>query len=148
MEFSIRILILFHSWLIILFFFPSKCLYPLSRLRQAASNVWGSIQMERRYRWQSWAWPNHRSSLGKWLKKNQFLAVFSFGTIVAFLSMWNCEGGQFSELVYWLGEFWLIKVLPCPCLVRLFPVESCFLNLFLGKCSVFPNPVLYCRLAN
>lgn len=28
--------------------FFSKCLYPLSRLRKTAFNVWGSIQMERR----------------------------------------------------------------------------------------------------
>lgn len=72
MEFSIRVLILFHSSLttwFYLFIFFSKCVYPLSRLREAASNVWGSIQMERRYGRQSWMWPNHRSSLGKWFKK-------------------------------------------------------------------------------
>ena len=125
------------------FFSPSKCLYPPSRLRQAASNVWGSIQMERRYRRQSWAWPYHRSSLGEWLKKkNQFLAVFFFGTIAAFSSMWNCEGGQFSELGYWLGEFWLIKVLPCPCLVRLFPEESCFYIYFLESALCFQTHII------
>lgn len=30
------------------------------------------------------------------LKKNQFLAVFFFGTIAVFSSMWSTEGGEFS----------------------------------------------------
>lgn len=78
---------LYHS---VFDFFFLKCVYPLSCPRKA---IWGSMQMERRYRRQSWLWSNHRSSLG--------LLQSSFGVLLLLshqCGVLKCGG-------HWLGVF-------------------------------------------
>lgn len=122
------------------FFFFLECLYPLSCLREAAPNVWGSVQMESRG--ESWMWPDIRSSLGKWLKPISSCSLL-LGYYCCFLISVKYWGGR-GELGTGLGEFWLIKVLEYKkhlanaCWRKLF--KNVFFFLWICSGLVFPNP--------
>lgn len=139
----------------IFFFFSSKCLYPLSRLREAASNVWGSIQRERWNGRQSWMWPNHRSSLGKWLKKKKrsipcSLLFWYYCCFLINVEYWGGVIQLVGVVVRWVlvNQGFTVKDLTSAWWDYVLKKVVCEFITLRGLCISVSKPILYCRLAN